>query len=82
MGDGPILTVFTPTYNRAALLPRLYQCLLGQTSLAGRGPAGGGFVWLVVDDGSTDRSAEATSRRSSSVAPTASRSTGRTQNDS
>lgn len=40
------LTVFTPAYNRAALLPRLYESLLAQES--------GDFEWLVVDDGSTD----------------------------
>ena len=40
------LTVFTPAYNRAELLPRLYRSLLEQTC--------GGFEWLVVDDGSTD----------------------------
>lgn len=41
----PGITVFTPTYNRAHTLPRLYQSLLEQT---------GDFEWLVVDDGSTD----------------------------
>jgi hypothetical protein len=40
------LTVFTPTYNRADTLPRAYQSLQRQTSLD--------FIWLVVDDGSTD----------------------------
>ena len=41
-----ILTIFTPTYNRAYTLPRLYQSLLKQdTSI---------FEWLIVDDGSTD----------------------------
>lgn len=42
------LTVFTPVYNRAELLPKLYKSLLDQTN--------GDFVWLVVDDGSTDES--------------------------
>ncbi|ROI09220.1 glycosyltransferase family 2 protein [Chryseobacterium sp. H3056] len=41
-----ILTVFTPTYNRAHLLPRLYESLKNQTSKD--------FVWLIIDDGSTD----------------------------
>jgi len=41
------LTVFTPTYNRAYCLPALYASLLSQTYLD--------FVWLVVDDGSTDK---------------------------
>ena len=40
------LTVFTPTYNRANLLQRLYESLKRQTSKD--------FVWLIVDDGSTD----------------------------
>ncbi|MDY3328943.1 glycosyltransferase family 2 protein [Riemerella anatipestifer] len=42
----PVITVFTPTYNRAYLLPRLYESLCRQTCTA--------FVWLIVDDGSTD----------------------------
>ena len=41
-----ILTVFTPTYNRASLLPKLYESLCNQTKKD--------FVWLVVDDGSSD----------------------------
>lgn len=44
------LTVFTPTYNRAYLLPRLYESLCNQTSLE--------FVWLIIDDGSTDQTKE------------------------
>lgn len=40
------LTVFTPTYNREKLLPRLYESLKRQTSRD--------FTWLIVDDGSTD----------------------------
>jgi glycosyltransferase involved in cell wall biosynthesis len=40
------ITVFTPTYNRASLLPRLYQSLAAQTFR--------GFEWIIVDDGSTD----------------------------
>ena len=39
-------TVFTATYNRAHLLPRVYQSLLMQTFRD--------FEWLVVDDGSKD----------------------------
>lgn len=42
-----LLTVFTPTYNRAHTLNRLYQSLCNQNCV-------GGFEWLVVDDGSTD----------------------------
>lgn len=40
------LTIFTPAYNRAGMLPRLFQSLLRQTSFD--------FEWLIVDDGSTD----------------------------
>jgi len=40
------ITVFTPTYNRAYCLHRLYESLLRQTSQ--------GFEWLIIDDGSTD----------------------------
>ncbi len=40
------ITVFTPSFNRAYLLPRLYKSLCQQTNQD--------FVWLVVDDGSTD----------------------------
>ena len=40
------VTVFTPTYNRAHMLPKLFESLNGQTSHD--------FEWLVVDDGSTD----------------------------
>ena len=44
------ITVFTPTYNRADLLPNLYESLLRQNSR--------NFKWLVVDDGSKDNTAE------------------------
>lgn len=40
------ITVFTPTYDRKHLLPRLYESLKNQTVKD--------FVWLVIDDGSTD----------------------------
>lgn len=40
------LTIFTPIYNRAHLISRLYESLLRQTNQ--------NFVWLIVDDGSTD----------------------------
>lgn len=42
----PLLTVFTPTYNRAHTLKRTYDSLCRQTNQD--------FVWIVVDDGSTD----------------------------
>lgn len=44
------LTVFTPTYNRAHTLPRTYKSLCRQTSTD--------FEWLIVDDGSSDGTAE------------------------
>lgn len=40
------LTIFTPTYNRAYILPKLYDSLREQTCQD--------FEWLIVDDGSTD----------------------------
>jgi len=40
------LTVFTPTYNRAYCLHNCYESLKRQTSKD--------FVWLIIDDGSTD----------------------------
>ncbi|WP_290765909.1 glycosyltransferase family 2 protein [Fibrobacter sp. UBA4297] len=42
----PLITIFTPTYNRKDLIERLYQSLLAQTEK--------NFEWLVIDDGSTD----------------------------
>lgn len=42
----PYITVFTPTYNRAYTLQRLYESLRKQTQHD--------FEWLIVDDGSTD----------------------------
>jgi len=43
-------TVFTPTYNRAHLLQRVYNSLKQQTFTD--------FEWLVIDDGSTDNTEE------------------------
>ena len=42
----PLLTIFTPAYNRAHTLPRTYESLLGQDWKD--------FKWLIIDDGSTD----------------------------
>ena len=42
----PLITVFTPTYNRADTLIRTYESLCRQTDKD--------FEWLIVDDGSTD----------------------------
>lgn len=44
------ITVFTPTYNRAYTLPRLYESLKAQTFHD--------FEWVIVDDGSTDNTTE------------------------
>lgn len=41
-----LITIVTPTYNRANLLPRLFDSLKNQTSMD--------FVWLIIDDGSSD----------------------------
>lgn len=46
----PTLTVFTPAYNRAHTLPRTYASLQRQDCKD--------FIWLIVDDGSTDNTAE------------------------
>ena len=42
----PLFTVFTATYDRAHVLPRVFDCLESQTFRD--------FEWLVVDDGSVD----------------------------
>lgn len=44
------LTVFTPAYNRAHTLPRTYESLCAQDCKD--------FIWLIVDDGSTDKTAD------------------------
>lgn len=44
------LTIFTPTYNRAYSLTRLYESLLRQKNH--------NFEWLIVDDGSSDNTEE------------------------
>lgn len=45
-----MVTIFTPTYNRAYTLPALYDSLCRQTYPD--------FEWLIVDDGSTDTTEE------------------------
>ena len=40
------LTIFTPTYNRSYSLPNLYKSMVEQQCAD--------FMWLIVDDGSTD----------------------------
>ena len=44
------LTIFTPTYNRGYIIENLYRSLKRQTVTD--------FEWLVVDDGSSDNTAE------------------------
>ena len=45
-----MITIFTPTFNRAYRLPDLYHSLQRQTNQD--------FEWLVIDDGSTDNTSE------------------------
>lgn len=45
-----ILTIFTPTYNRKNEISNLYNSLLNQSDKD--------FIWLIVDDGSTDNTEE------------------------
>lgn len=45
-----MITIFTPTYNRAHLLPRLYKSLCQQDCTD--------FEWLIIDDGSMDNTQE------------------------
>lgn len=45
-----LITVFTPTYNRAALLGRVYESLRAQQFTD--------FEWVIVDDGSTDNTGD------------------------
>lgn len=42
-----MISIITPTYNRAYILPQCYQSLTHQTCMD--------FEWIVVDDGSTDQ---------------------------
>lgn len=44
-----LVTIFTATYNRAGMLPSLYDSLKRQTSKD--------FEWLIIDDGSQDNTA-------------------------
>lgn len=48
------ITVFTPTYNRAYILPKCYESLCHQTCKD--------FEWLIIDDGSTDGTKELVAR--------------------
>ena len=44
------LTIFTPAYNRAQTLSRTYDSLVRQDCKE--------FIWLIIDDGSTDQTRE------------------------
>ena len=44
------LTVFTPSYNRMHTLVRTYESLCRQDCKE--------FIWLIIDDGSSDRTDE------------------------
>ena len=46
----PLITVFTPTFNRAFCLNVLYDSLRNQSFK--------GFIWMIVDDGSDDNTKE------------------------
>lgn len=48
--DNNILTIVTPTFNRAANLPKLYESLKKQDKVT--------FKWLLIDDGSTDNTSD------------------------
>ena len=45
-----LITIFTPTFNRKEQLKVLYASLCNQTNKD--------FIWLIVDDGSTDNTEE------------------------
>ncbi len=45
-----LITILTPTFNRRDKLPILFESLQKQTA--------SGFQWLIIDDGSTDDTAE------------------------
>lgn len=49
-----MLTIFTPTYNRAYIIDKLYLSLCNQTC--------SDFEWLIVDDGSTDNTEDLISK--------------------
>lgn len=45
-----MISILTPTYNRAYILHKLYESLLRQSDLD--------FEWIIIDDGSTDNTEE------------------------
>jgi glycosyltransferase involved in cell wall biosynthesis len=50
----PTLTIFTPTYNRGYILHKCYESLKRQSNKD--------FVWLIIDDGSTDNTKDLVNR--------------------
>ena len=56
-----LITVFTPIYNRAHLLSRVYESLCKQTFKD--------FEWVIVDDGSTDESFSVVQRWTNDSSP-------------
>ena len=44
------ITIITPTFNRAKTLPKVFESLLNQSFKD--------FLWIILDDGSTDNTAE------------------------
>ena len=48
--DPPLFTIFTATFNRAHTLHRVFDSLQAQSLQD--------LEWLIVDDGSTDQTAE------------------------
>lgn len=50
MKNSNLISIFTPAYNRASLLRRLYESLVNQSIK--------NFEWIIVDDGSSDNTEE------------------------
>lgn len=50
MSEQKSITVFTPTFNRAYCLGQLYESLVRQTN--------SDFIWMIIDDGSSDNTNE------------------------
>lgn len=47
------ITIITPTYNRAKTLPKVFEALIKQSFRD--------FIWIILDDGSTDNTQEVVS---------------------
>ena len=56
-----LITIFTPTFNRAHLLPRLYESLGKQTFKD--------FEWVLVDDGSVDETSKVVTEFENGIFP-------------